>query len=71
MSTSHCTTACTSAAAAVTRAGLLFDEQFDQGTLDFLLHDSTDDALRDVAALVHQARQALSVRHSQFVALLA
>ena len=71
MFTSHCTTACTSAAADVTRAGFLFDELFDQGALDFLLHDSTYDALRDVAALVHQARQALSVRHSQPVALLA
>ena len=71
MSTSHCTTACTSAAADVTRAGMLHDELFNDGALDYLPHDFTYDSPRELRALLARAEQALGGTHAQPAALLA
>lgn len=68
MSTSHCTTPCSSAAA-VTRAGMLYDELFNDGALDYLPHDSTYDALRETRALMAYAEHALGVSHTHPSAL--
>ena len=71
MSTSRSTTACTSAAADVTRAGVRLDKLIDQYVQDFLRHDSTYGARRNLEVLLHRVRQALSEGHKQPVALLA
>ena len=71
MSTFQCTTSRTSAAADVTRAGALFDKLYDDGALNYLPHDATYDAFRELRALLAKAGHALGGSHLQTVALQA
>lgn len=68
MSTSHCTTACISPAADVTRAGALLDDLFNDGALDYLPHDATYDVLREIETLLARAGHALGGSYAQFIA---